>query len=165
MKSGATFSDDLRYRYRLWRIWDGRKELVRFIGLNPSTADAKENDRTVSRCMKYARDWGYGGMVMVNLFAFRSTDPKSLYYVEDPVGPENDQTIHDVFGDNLTPVAMWGTKGSHMGRDQVVVQQLSRPMLCFKHTVNGYPMHPLYLRKDITLIKYEGRPWLKRTEV
>ena len=72
MKSHATFSSCKKYRYSLFRIWDEDKPLVLFIGLNPSTADEKEDDPTIRRCINFAKQWGYGGLIMGNLFAFRA---------------------------------------------------------------------------------------------
>jgi hypothetical protein len=76
VKTGAIFSDCRKYRFALRRNWDESKPYVMFIGLNPSTADEIENDPTINRCISYARSWGYGGLFMANLFAFRATDHK-----------------------------------------------------------------------------------------
>ena len=73
----ATFSSCRAYRYSLSRIWDKKKKLVLLIGLNPSTADEKVDDPTIRRCVNYAKNWGYGGFLMVNLFAYRTTLPSS----------------------------------------------------------------------------------------
>jgi len=80
MKSHATFSPCRKYRYSLFRIWDEDKSLVLFIGLNPSTADEKEDDPTIRRCINFAKQWGwgYGGLIMGNLFSFRATQPSDL---------------------------------------------------------------------------------------
>ncbi|TMF61888.1 MAG: DUF1643 domain-containing protein, partial [Chloroflexi bacterium] len=68
---GATFSADRRYRYRLWRRWDGARPVVAFVMLNPSTADARRDDPTIRRCIGFAKSWGFGGVEVVNLFAYR----------------------------------------------------------------------------------------------
>lgn len=83
MNKGAKFSDCRKYRYTLWRIWNESEPCVMFIGHNPSTADEKEDDPTIRRCINYSRDWGYGGLYMVNLFAYRATDPKDLIAATD----------------------------------------------------------------------------------
>ena len=94
MERGAKFSLDRVYRYRLWRFWDKRKGIVLFIGLNPSTADEKVNDPTIRRCIGYAMDWGYGGMLMGNIFAYRNTYPETLKICGvDPIGIENDTEL------------------------------------------------------------------------
>ena len=75
LKSGAIFSSCRKYRYALWRNWDESKPRPMIIGLNPSTADEKENDPTIVRCINFAKSWGYGGVYVANLFAFRATLP------------------------------------------------------------------------------------------
>ena len=75
MKKDAVLSEDRKYRYLLSRNWDDTKPTVLFIGLNPSTADEKEDDPTINKCISYAKSWGYGKVLMANLFAFRSTNP------------------------------------------------------------------------------------------
>src|SRR3990167_1455687 len=76
--SGADFSENRKFRYKLWRVWDKSKTKVMFIGLNPSNANETDPDPTITRCINFAKSWGYGGIVMTNLFAFVSTDPKKL---------------------------------------------------------------------------------------
>ena len=90
LHSDAFFSKDRIYRYALWRIWDYDLPKVLFIGLNPSTADEFKNDPTIRRCMRYSYDWGYGGYIMGNIFGYRSTDPRNLKKVKDPIGLDND---------------------------------------------------------------------------
>ena len=90
MIEDAKISDCGQYRYMLKRIWEQGKPLVLFICLNPSTADVEQDDPTVRKCISLARDLGYGGLIMANLFAFRATKPKDLKSARNPVGPEND---------------------------------------------------------------------------
>src|SRR5207245_10014631 len=85
--SGASFSRDRRYRYRLWRRWDAARPVVAFVMLNPSTADAARDDPTIRRWSGFARAWGYGRLEVVNLFAYRATDPRWVRHVPGPVGP------------------------------------------------------------------------------
>lgn len=87
-ETGATFSECRRYRYRLWRYWDRSKPPLCFLMLNPSTADDLSNDPTVERCQRRALAMGFGGLEVVNIFAFRSTDPAALYSL--PVGRYGD---------------------------------------------------------------------------
>src|SRR5262245_38555366 len=93
MLRSAVFSPCRKYRYSLTRIWDAERPNVMFVGLNPSTADDQVDDPTVRRCIGFARKWRFGGMIIVNLFAYRSTDPNRLQEILDPVGPENDEHI------------------------------------------------------------------------
>ena len=95
-KSGAVFSDCRKYRYALWRIWDGNKSLAMIIGLNPSTADETLNDPTITRCINFARSWEYGGVLVANLFGFRATSPNELRVYHEPVGKENDYWVHEL---------------------------------------------------------------------
>ena len=78
-KSGAQFSACNRYRYRLWRIWDESRKPLVMVMLNPSMANADQNDPTVERCQRRALKMGFGGLRVVNIFALVSTDPAALY--------------------------------------------------------------------------------------
>lgn len=124
-----------------------------FVGLNPSTADEVKNDPTVSRCISYARSWGYGGLCMTNIFAFRATDPKVMKAHPDPIGTENDRYLATLAAEAGIVVAAWGTHGTHLGRGEAV-RQLIPGLCCLRQTQEGHPNHPLYLPK--TLIP---RPW------
>lgn len=152
---GAFFSPCRTWRYVLWRVWDSRKARCVFIGLNPSTADETEDDPTIRRCVGFARRWGFGGIVMLNIFAFRATDPRDLKKAEDPVGPQNDEILwryHDLKG--LT-VACWGSHGDFMRRGKKVAKLLVG-MRCFGLTAAGHPKHPLYLRADSETVPFLG---------
>ena len=92
-ETGARFSIDRRYRYALWRVWDHDENLYNFLLLNPSSADEATNDPTIERCERRARRWGFGGLIVTNLFALCATDPAGLRRVADPIGPENDAAI------------------------------------------------------------------------
>lgn len=154
---GAIFSEDRRYRYRLWRNWGEAPELV-VIGVNGSTADEKQNDPTVRRSIGYARRWGCGGLIMLNVFGLVSTDPRGLYEAEDPVGPDNDAHLVACCRDPARIVlAAWGNHGAHLGRSRAVRDLLSfRGLECLGRTKAGEPKHPLYLRADL---EREVLPW------
>ena len=122
----AELSSDRVYRYSLSRIWEPTKHPLAFIGLNPSTADETEDDPTIRRCMGFARDGGYGGVLMLNLFAFRSTKPKGLLDAEDPVGPQNDAVLLRATEGLPVVVCAWGTNGVLFERNRAVLQLLSR---------------------------------------
>ena len=148
---GASFSRDRVYRYSLTRVWDGAGPRLCFCLLNPSTADAERDDPTMRRCVAYARDWGYGSMEAVNIFALRSTDPAALRACADPVGPGNDRAIARAAGRCALVVAAWGAHGSLAGRSGRVERLLARagaPVVCLGRTAAGEPRHPLYLRRD-----------------
>lgn len=91
--SDAVLSDCGTYRYSLTRVWDESRPRVCFVMLNPSTADASANDPTIVRCRNFAYSWNYGSLEVVNLFAYRATNPRVLRTVQDPIGPENDRHI------------------------------------------------------------------------
>lgn len=89
MKSDAELSKCRTYRYALWRTWDESKPFAMFVGLNPSTADELEDDPTIRRCINFSKLWGYGGLCMVNLFAYRATDPTALFLVAVDDAPKD----------------------------------------------------------------------------
>jgi hypothetical protein len=105
VQRGALVSNCGRYRYRLWRLWDAAAPTMVWVLLNPSTADADTDDRTVRRCQSLARREHYGGVILVNLFAWRCTHPRDLRLAADPIGPENDEHILQVCREGRTIVA------------------------------------------------------------
>ncbi len=143
--SGANFSRCRRYRYTLWRRWDLERPLVMIIGLNPSTADARHDDPTIRRCIGFARDWDYGGLVVTNLFAFRATYPADLKAAADPVGPRNDVWIRRMAGQVETIVAAWGNDGIWLDRSVRMRRMLAGRLHCLRLNACGEPAHPLYL--------------------
>lgn len=146
--STAVYSDDLVYRYRLWRVWDERLPSICFLMLNPSTATEEENDPTLARCQTRAVRMGYGRMDVVNLFAFRSTDPEALYDLPDPVGPDNDGAILDACEGADLVVCGWGEHGAFRDRSRLVRQMLSAAgisLTALAINQSGEPQHPLYL--------------------
>ncbi len=147
---GAEFSRCRKYRYTLWRRWDFESELNQcmFIGLNPSTADETKNDPTVRRCIRFAKDWGFTGLLMMNAFGFRATDPKIMKAEPKPVGPGNDKAFA-LWGPKVgLIVAAWGTHCTEK-REQRICKVLNRPIHCLGTTKAGRPKHPLYLRADL----------------
>jgi hypothetical protein len=151
------FSPCRAYRYTLWREWDpifnGGERYVCFIGLNPSTADEVKNDPTIRRCIGFAMRWGYSALCMVNLFAFRATDPGEMMSAADPVGPENDAWLVKCADSAGLVVAAWGVNGNYEGRASQVSKMISG-MQCLGFTSNGSPRHPLYVRADTMLENY-----------
>jgi hypothetical protein len=143
----ATFSADRRYRYMLSRTWDRTLARVTFIGLNPSDADETDDDPTIRRCIGFAKQWGCGQLVMVNLFAFAHRDPDVMKAADDPVGPDNDATLlRYTTLESTSVVAAWGIHGKHRGRADAVKALLrDRRLVCLKKNKDGSPQHPLYL--------------------
>jgi hypothetical protein len=157
----AWFDDSRRYRYRLERDFQPGmlsavtpvSRTVTFIMLNPSTADALKNDPSVARCSAFAKRWGYARLIVVNLFALRSTDPRALRCDADPVGPKNDLAIKQANLDSLLTIAAWGVHGVERNRRDIdVIRALDdagRFLHCLGRTKDGHPKHPLYLRGDV----------------
>lgn len=145
--SSATFSPCRKYRYELWRRWDKSGTVCAFIGLNPSTADETKDDPTVRRCIRYAKRWGHGSLVMLNIFAWRDTDPAGMMAAEDPVGPGNDEALIRCAKMAAVVVAAWGNHGAHRNRAADVIRMI--PYLsCLGRNKNGSPVHPLYQPSD-----------------
>lgn len=144
MTSGARISACGRFRYALWRRWDPAGPVVCFIGLNPSTADARADDPTLRRCMRFAHDWRFGGLVMANLFAYRATNPAALRQAPDPVGPRNNHWLRRLSAQAALTVAAWGNGGRLGARDAEVLRLLGA-VSCLGTTRTGAPRHPLYL--------------------
>ena len=125
-----------------------------FIGLNPSTADEKNDDPTLVRCMNFARDWGYGGVCMANLFALRATDPAQLRVADDPVGHGNDRWLRKLYSEAGLVVAAWGNDGAYLDRATEVTGYLG-PLKCLKRNRSGQPAHPLYQRADTQPVPFK----------
>jgi hypothetical protein len=145
------------YRYALWRTWAADQPQVLFIGLNPSMADALADDPTLRRCIRFAQQWGYGGVILANLFAFRARSPKMLSDVADPIGPENDRWLEQLRNSVDLAVAAWGRMGRLHSRAARVEGRLGE-LYCLGSTKNGAPRHPLYVRGDSALQPWCARP-------
>lgn len=137
------------YRYSLERWWDPSLPPLVWVMLNPSTADHEVDDPTIRRCIGFTRrDNTYGGLVVVNLYALRATNPADLRRHADPIGPENDIVLSDYGMPGFHLVAAWGVHAP-----QRAAQVLSGPLrhqhvLCLGKTKQGHPRHPLYVRGD-----------------
>jgi len=156
IRSDAIFGEP-NYRYRLDRIWDEDKPLLGFIMLNPSTADAESNDPTISRCMKRAEQMGYGGIVVGNAYAYRSTDPKKLKLVGDAIGPDNDKHLLQIMKDCHEVIVAWGAHAK-IGRAKKICDlaySIGKQLYCLALTGKGHPQHPLYLRYNLELMKFD----------
>lgn len=153
----ATFSHDRQYRYTLHRTWEADKGFVNFIGLNPSTADENVDDPTIRRCIRFARDWGYGGLVMTNLYAARTTIPSALGLEVDPVGPGNDAAIFHMAQASRLIVCAWGAwPGPDRARPVLTVRKFlaGLDLHVLGLTAHGSPRHPLYMPASST-----PQPW------
>ena len=143
MNKTALLSADNIYRYQLSRIWDEEKPKILFIMLNPSTADEFVEDPTIRRVVNYAKDWGYGGVYVGNLYAFRSTDPKGLKCIADPIGPENINHIQTLISLVDKVIYAWGNEQ----KEPDWLKKIVETPYCIEISKKGIPKHPLYLKK------------------
>lgn len=178
MNKTATLSGCQTFRYRLTRdlergFWGKHGALAKdesgvlFIMLNPSTADASLDDPTIRRCLGYTKSWGCSSLTVVNLFAFRATDPKSLLARleagEDAQGPDADKYLREAIDDHQGRgdyiVVAWGSLGSHKlikpRRDAVLRMLPVADTHCLETCASGDPKHPLYCRADLGPVHYE----------
>jgi len=150
-KNDAIISHCKKYRYVLWRNWDKSKQSVMFIGLNPSKADIIQDDPTIYRCINFAKSWGYGGIIITNLFAYRTKDPRELKITNNPIGKDNDMWINKISKEDVFKVAAWGNHGTYLNRSENILKSISN-LNCIKKNKSGEPSHPLYLKTDLKTI-------------
>lgn len=146
MQGDAVISEYGQYRYMLTRHWGEGPEVL-FVMLNPSTADALQDDRTIGRCISFAKSWGFGRLAVANLFAFRTPSPAELMQAAEPIGPENDNWIEQLSARAALTVAAWGNDGAFRGRASEVAPRLSNPHY-LKLSIKGQTRHPLYIAGD-----------------
>lgn len=163
LERSASISDDGLYRYDLGRRWDDGP-LALWIMLNPSTADGNTDDPTLRRVMTFSRAVNCGGCAIVNLYAYRATNPKELSAVDDPVGPDNERYLTSWLArpaDEVKyAVAAWGDKlPRHRPHPPVILiaERCMRTLHCLGRTKSGRPRHPLYVPERTTL-SYFTRP-------
>ena len=149
IRKDALISDCGTYRYWLSRSWDDGSRKLAFVMLNPSTADASIDDPTIRRCMGFAKRERFGGILVVNLYALRATDPSDLLRADDPIGPRNEHWLREVFvnAGQGNVVCAWGTKGGQQAK------WISKSLggfgcVCLGKTKDGHPRHPLYVKSD-----------------
>lgn len=164
-ESGAIFDPQRSYRYLLWRQWQRDSESICFIMLNPSTADAHHTDPTIARCIAFAKKWGFGGLEVVNLFAFRSTLASRLAKVRDPVGRHNDYFLRQFAAGKRMVVLAWGNHGLLKDRHSAVIEMLTKDGHASKlhhlgMTRFNQPRHPLYVKAMIEPIAFCSMPCL-----
>ena len=155
-EGSAVLSDDGKYRYTLERTWNAEKVKAFFICLNPSTADAKQDDPTVRRCIGFAESWGFGGVAIGNLFAYRATDPAELLRKDiNAVDPYNDDWLRTLFNScGHLAIAAWGNHGNLLNRGKDVASMFPNNLQCLGVNKSGQPSHPLYLSKHLIPVYY-----------
>jgi len=154
--SGAEFSRCRKWRYLLWRRW-AEGPAANFLMLNPSTADEVKLDPSCTRARRYAERWGFGALIVTNLFGWRATDPEEMKAVPDPVGPGNDRAILAAARQARLVVCAWGNHGAHLARSTAVISRLrdeGMQLHALRLNGSGEPAHPLYLPASL-----EPRKW------
>jgi hypothetical protein len=155
--ASAEISDCGSYRFRLDRRWaDG--PTCGFVMLNPSTADGRQDDPTIRRCIGFARREGCGALVVANLFNFRATKPEDMAHSTDPIGPDADLRLLEIIAGVDGPlIAAWGSHWMAKDRAAYVTAMIGRHMVCLGLTKNGHPRHPLYVKGDAPLVPLKSR--------
>ena len=159
--ASAVLSDCGKYRYSLSRVWDEAKPRVLFIMLNPSTADAENDDPTIRRCIGFAKDWGYGGVYVVNLFSLRATNPKDLLKAPFVVGVENEKWFRRMSALAHLVVCAWGNSSivdklqKRLDHNWKPLSWIDKPLHYLELSNDGTPKHPLYLSKNLKPVRYE----------
>ena len=150
--NGAELSKDRKYRYALWRIWDDKLPLLMMIGLNPSTANESKNDNTICKVKKIAAFNGFGGVYMMNLFAYISPRPEVLLTV-DAIGG-NDGWLQKITPLCEKVVFCWGNFKQSKERSVDVINMFPEAY-CLYQNLNGSPKHPLYCLDETRLIPFD----------
>jgi hypothetical protein len=151
--SGAIFSDDRKYRYALWRIWNPKLDLLMLIGLNPSTANEISNDPTITRGIVRANQNKFGGFLMANLYGYVSTDPNALLKEGDFVGEFTDYYLNKMINLSSIQLCGWGSFKPVKYRAPFVLGMTKNPY-CLGINADGNPKHPLYIGYNQPMIKY-----------
>jgi hypothetical protein len=160
MISGAIISDCEKYRYSLTRIWDEKLPKVMFVMLNPSTADSNKDDPTIRRCIGFAKSWGFGGLYVCNLFAYRATNPKDLLKAINPIGDDNNTHIKTIAKEVDIVVCAWGNqpilKKILKNKNPYKLLDLDCSKLHFLQLSKyDIPKHPLYLHSNLSPIQMQ----------
>lgn len=162
IQRSAVLSGCQKHRYELRRVWEPSEGMINIIGLNPSTADGFEDDPTIRRCIGFARDWGYGGFIMTNLFSYRLTDSRQLRYVKgDLNGLDAKATRIAAAREAVLVVAAWGSHDLARIQGLTIQRELAAydiQLKCIKQTQPGVPWHPLYLPGNLKPIDFQGVP-------
>lgn len=147
------------YRFALWRRWDLEGDTAMFIGLNPSMADESQDDPTIRRCVAFAKAWGYAGLCMTNLFAYRATDPGDMIDSAragiDIIGKDNDHWLRHCAERAGVVVAGWGAQAAWAMPGRVAAVRSMMPRLHYlRLTKDGHPGHPLYLPASLRPVEW-----------
>jgi hypothetical protein len=161
---GAVISDCGKYRYALEREWMTGAGTCLFVMLNPSTANAEQDDPTIRRCIGFAQAWGYQKLAVGNLFAYRATDPKELkrLRLEDAAGPENDEWLRRLCTRAALIVCAWGAHrfaAYRMPWVEPILAERTGGVVCLGTTKEDHPRHPLYVKADTQVVPFAPVPF------
>jgi len=149
----AVFSDDRKHRYVLMRIWNTELPMIMFIGLNPSTASENQDDPTIRRVIKFAKDWGFGGVYMCNLYSYVTSKPKELIIESDSV---NNNFFLKFYGNKSQEIlCAWGAFKEAKERANEVLKMMHNTT-ALQINKDGSPKHPLYVKADVERVEYKG---------
>jgi len=157
MKRSAEISSCERYRYNLIREWDPNLKRVLFVMLNPSTADGESDDPTIRRCINFAKSWGYGSLEVVNLFAWRATEPKELKGNHLRTGTDNVKYLKKAQKRADIVIHAWGDSCDNLGIEipfSIYEQLATMKAFCLGKNKSGNPKHPLYVKADTEPLRY-----------
>lgn len=154
MDKGALFSYDKKSRHVLWRNWNLDLPKVMFIGLNPSTANETNDDQTIKRCIAFAKSWGFGGMIMMNLYSHVSTNPDDLITSGENLEQTNEWLLERASKCEKVVFACGAFKKHKQRLEQVL--ELFPERYCIDISKDGFPKHPCRLNGSLKLKKYPG---------
>jgi hypothetical protein len=161
MQRFALISNCNRYRYMLGRMWNEALPRLIFVMLNPSTADSEKDDRTVIKCIGFAKHNGYGSILIVNIWAYRATKPSNLRAANWDAGPLNDKFLQMVLMSADTVVCAWGINAKRRLEPKRFINSaiaLNKPLYALEFTKDGIPSHPLMLSYSCKLTRYDKTP-------
>lgn len=127
-----------------------------FVMLNPSTADASEDDPTIRRCIEFAKREGCARVQVVNLYAFRATSPEEMLAEPSRVGPDNAMHLKRALSLHRYPVLAWGNNAEPALEKsfELLIKEVGCTPRCLGKNQGGQPKHPLYLKKVTPLVPY-----------
>ena len=153
--NGAVFSHCNRYRYFLWRNFDSGQGIVTFLGLNPSTADSSKDDPTMRRCTSFAKNWGFSGFWMINLFARKATVFKQVQHEKRKlIGRDNLLWWDFCQSRSQMIIGCWGNPGAYLEQDKIA-HEFFESLHLIRLNRSGQPAHPLYLPGHLNPIPWD----------
>lgn len=156
MEYNAILSEDKEYRYMLSRTWNKNKKIIMFVWLNPSTADDKINDPTITRCINYTKEWWYWWFIMCNLFAYRSTNPNNMKKYKNPIWKDNDKYIELYYNKTEKVICMWWNHWNFMMQSKNFKEKYKEKLFFLEKNKSWEPKHLLYSKSNLKPRKFEN---------